>query len=193
DLECRLKAGEPARVEDYWQRYPELADDCVGAAKLIAAEYDLRRRREPDLTWAEYVMRFPQYVPALFAARDTPRSGARGAVGEDGSRTPPGVSPPGREDGPLGPPPAGARLGKYELLEMVGSGSFGVVYRARDTELQRTVAVKVPRPGCLAGREEADRFLREARSAAQLMHPHIVALHEAHQGDGACYLVYEFV
>src|SRR5262249_14414346 len=60
DLECRLKAGEPARVEDYWQRYPELADDCVGAAKLIAAEYDLRRRREPDLTWAEYVMRFPQ-------------------------------------------------------------------------------------------------------------------------------------
>src|SRR5262249_5731896 len=115
------------------------------------------------------------------------------AAGEEGARTPPAVSPPGREGAAIGAALAGARLGKYELLGVVGTGSFGVVYRARDTELRRTVAVKVPRPGSLAGREEADRFLREARSAAQLKHPHIVALHEAHHGDGTCYLVYEFV
>jgi serine/threonine protein kinase len=92
--------------------------------------------------------------------------------------------------------PAGGvpRLGKFELLEELGAGSFGHVFRARDTELDRTVAIKVLRAGRLAGREEVDRFLREARSAAQLEHPGIVALYDAGQtDDGTCYLVEEFV
>jgi len=86
------------------------------------------------------------------------------------------------------------RLGKFELLERLGAGSFGYVYRARDTELGRVVAIKIPRAGSLASTEDAERFLREARSAAQLQHPGIVSLHETGQtDDGAVFLVEEFV
>jgi serine/threonine protein kinase len=86
------------------------------------------------------------------------------------------------------------RLGKFELVERLGAGSYGFVFRARDLELGRMVAIKIPRAGSLASKEDAARFLREARSAAQLKHPGIVSLHETGQtGDGTIYLVEEFV
>src|SRR5581483_3017083 len=86
------------------------------------------------------------------------------------------------------------RIGKFELLEELGLGSFGHVFRARDTELGRTVAVKLLRAGRLAGREEVDRFIREARSAAQLQHPGLVSVYETGQtDDGVFYLVEEFI
>jgi WD40 repeat protein/tRNA A-37 threonylcarbamoyl transferase component Bud32 len=85
------------------------------------------------------------------------------------------------------------RLGRFELLSAVGSGSFGTVYKARDCELDRTVAVKVPRTGKLAAPADLDRFLREARSVAQLRHPAIVPVHEVGQQDGLPYLVCDFI
>ncbi len=86
------------------------------------------------------------------------------------------------------------RLGKFELLEELGIGSFGCVLRARDTELDRAVAIKVLRAGQLASRDDIDRFLREARSAAQLKHPGIVSLYDTGQTeDGTFYLVEEFI
>ena len=86
------------------------------------------------------------------------------------------------------------RLGKFELIEELGSGSFGRVFRARDTELEREVAIKVLLAGKLAGAEDVDRFLREARSAAQLKHPGVVSLYEAGRTEeGICYLVEELV
>jgi serine/threonine protein kinase len=86
------------------------------------------------------------------------------------------------------------RLGKFELLEELGLGSFGHVFRARDTELDRTVAIKILRAGRLASQEDVDRFLREARSAAQLKHTGIVSLYDTGQtDDGTYYLVEEFV
>ena len=86
------------------------------------------------------------------------------------------------------------RLGKFELRSQLGVGSFGYVFSARDMELDRTVAIKIQRAGSLSGDAEVDRFLREARSAAQLKHPGIVSLFETgHTEDGVCYLVYEFV
>jgi WD40 repeat protein len=90
-------------------------------------------------------------------------------------------------------PPGNRRLGKFELLRAVGSGAFGTVYEARDTELDRTVAVKVPREGSLTGGDQLDRFLREARSVAQLRHPTIVTVHEVGRHDGVPYLVCDFV
>ncbi|HUY35258.1 MAG TPA: protein kinase [Pirellulales bacterium] len=91
--------------------------------------------------------------------------------------------------------PNGARrLGKFELLEELGMGSYGYVFRARDTELDRIVAIKILRAGRLAGRDDIERFLREARSAAQLKHPGVVSLYDSGQtDDGTCYLVEEFV
>jgi tRNA A-37 threonylcarbamoyl transferase component Bud32 len=90
-------------------------------------------------------------------------------------------------------PRDGQKLGKYELLVTVGQGAFGTVYKARDPELDRVVAVKVPRAGNLAGPEDLDRFLREARSVAQLRHPAIVPVHDVGQADGVPYLVSDFV
>ena len=85
------------------------------------------------------------------------------------------------------------RVGKFEFLEVLGVGAFGTVYKARDTQLDRLVAIKVPRAGNLASNDDIDRFLREARAAAQLKHPSIVAVHDAGQVDGSCYLVSELV
>ncbi len=85
------------------------------------------------------------------------------------------------------------RLGRFEILVPLGSGAFGTVYKARDPELDRTVALKVPRADRVGTGEHRDRFLREARSAAQLRHPAIVPVHEVGQIDGQPYLVSEFV
>jgi serine/threonine protein kinase len=85
------------------------------------------------------------------------------------------------------------RLERFHLLEVVGHGGFGTVYRARDPELERTVAIKVLRSGNLSTPQERDRFLREARSVAQLRHPAIVAIHEVGQHDGVPFLVSDFV
>jgi eukaryotic-like serine/threonine-protein kinase len=86
------------------------------------------------------------------------------------------------------------RLGRFDLLDELGAGSFGHVFRAVDAELGRTVAIKIPRAGILASQDDVERFLREARSAAQLTHPGIVTLHEVgNADDGTYYLVEEFV
>jgi WD40 repeat protein len=91
------------------------------------------------------------------------------------------------------PDEAPQRIGKFELLEQLGVGSFGIVYKARDTELDRLVALKVPRAGNIPAAEDMDRFLREARSAARLEHPGIVSLYDAGTIDGTCCLVSEFI
>jgi hypothetical protein len=85
------------------------------------------------------------------------------------------------------------KLGKFELLDQVGFGAFGTVFKAHDPELDRIVAIKVPRSGNLATSEDLHRFLREARSVARLRHPSIVPVYEVGQADSLPYLVSEFV
>jgi hypothetical protein len=87
----------------------------------------------------------------------------------------------------------GRTLGRFELLSAVGAGAFGTVYKAHDPRLDRTVAVKVPRAGNLPDGQELDRFLREARSAAQLRHSAIVPVYEVGHEDGVPYLVSDFI
>ncbi|NQT15483.1 MAG: protein kinase, partial [Planctomycetes bacterium] len=83
-------------------------------------------------------------------------------------------------------------VGRFELIERVGAGSFGTVWKARDPELDRTVAVKIPRKEQLAP-EEAEQFLREARAAAQLRHARIVSVHEVGRDGETIYIVSDFV
>lgn len=80
---------------------------------------------------------------------------------------------------------------KFELIQIVGTGAFGSVYKARDSSLDRIVALKIPRSGNLPDRQGLERFLREARSAAQLCHPSIVPVHEVGEFEGVAYLVSE--
>src|SRR3954468_11869544 len=77
DLEDRLKDGQPARVEEYLIRFPELKSDPAAELELIIAERELRRRREPGLAIEEFLARFPQYALELrFARREMPHSNA---------------------------------------------------------------------------------------------------------------------
>jgi WD40 repeat protein/tRNA A-37 threonylcarbamoyl transferase component Bud32 len=79
------------------------------------------------------------------------------------------------------------------LTGVAGRGAFGTVYKAWDPEMNRAVALKVPRRGALATAEEADRFLREARFAVQLHHANIVRVYEVGTDEGVPYLVSEFI
>ena len=86
------------------------------------------------------------------------------------------------------------RLGRFELISELGVGTFGYVFKARDTELDRLVALKVQRAGTFATDEDVSRFLREAQSIAQLNHPGIVSVFDTVQSEeDICYLVSEYV
>jgi hypothetical protein len=111
DLEYRLKDGEPARVEDYLNRFPELKSDPEAELELITAELRLRRRREPGLALDEFLACFPRYeaeLPSTQKGMQQPTatlplrlSGAQGPAG----------GPPGIAVGSGSIPPRGAQRG----------------------------------------------------------------------------------
>jgi hypothetical protein len=177
ELEFRLRAGEPARVEEYLDRIPELKDDAAVVWGLVRSELELRRSRGPGSSLDEFLARFPQCAePLRHLWEDLARDGPGGAS--------------------LGFPLDGegrSRIGKFELKEIVGRGAFGVVYHARDTETGRDVALKVLRPEHSARREVVDRLLREARSTSRLDHPNIVRVHEAGWSGSTCFLTSELI
>jgi len=87
----------------------------------------------------------------------------------------------------------GAKLGPYEILSPLGAGGMGEVYRARDTRLDRTVAIKVLNSQLVANAELRARFEREARIISQLQHPHICVLHDVGSHGATEFLVMEFL
>ncbi len=88
---------------------------------------------------------------------------------------------------------SGTRLGPYEIVAPIGAGGMGEVYRARDTRLERTVAVKVLPPHLSASPESRQRFEREARTISQLSHPHICALYDVGREGDTEFLVMEYL
>ncbi|NOY86920.1 MAG: protein kinase [Deltaproteobacteria bacterium] len=116
-----------------------------------------------------------------------------------------GASSPGqgRLIGDQSPPPdatmvaggsgTSAKDGRYEIVEEVGRGGMGVVYKARDTLLDRIVAYKILPPQAQRNQRVLEMFLREAKSAARLSHPNIVVIYDADQKRGEYYIVMEFV
>jgi len=88
----------------------------------------------------------------------------------------------------------GAQLGPYKIDALLGAGGMGRVFRATDTRLHRTVAIKVLAHDKVADPERKHRFLQEARAASALNHPNIVTLHDiSNDGRGMDYLVMEYV
>src|SRR4029453_13617596 len=88
---------------------------------------------------------------------------------------------------------AGHRFGPYEILAPIGAGGMGEVYRARDTRLDRTVAIKVLPAPLAADTEFRQRFEREARAVSSLNHPHICTLFDIGSQDGIDFLVMEYL
>src|SRR5512145_1679807 len=86
---------------------------------------------------------------------------------------------------------AGSRLGPYEILAPLGAGGMGEVYRARDTRLERTVAIKVLLPEVSGDPHRRGRLEREARTLATLSHPHVCTLLDVGPHDGSLFLVME--
>ena len=88
---------------------------------------------------------------------------------------------------------SGQKLGPYEIVGPLGAGGMGEVYRARDTRLDRTVAVKILPSHLSSDPEFKQRFEREARTVSSLNHPHICQLYDVGSHDGADFLVMEFL
>jgi eukaryotic-like serine/threonine-protein kinase len=88
---------------------------------------------------------------------------------------------------------AGTRLGPYEVLGLIGAGGMGVVYRAHDERLQRSVAIKVVGSGADASSEDRARLLVEARAASALNHPHICTVYEVGEFEGRTFIVMEYL
>ncbi|MHC1765345.1 MAG: serine/threonine-protein kinase [Verrucomicrobiia bacterium] len=118
---------------------------------------------------------------------------AKAATGEDnaGSEATVGDERPPRGD--IADEALPRTLGNYQLLERIGEGGMGVVYRARQLPLDRIVAVKVLPFGQLANKEFVHRFRTEAVAAGSLQHPNIVGIHEVGLDEGQHYLVMEYV
>jgi len=85
------------------------------------------------------------------------------------------------------------KIGRFEILALLGQGGCGKVFKARDPDLDRLVAIKVPLQGVLEKEEDIQRFLREARAAATLHHPNVCPVHEVGQDQGAYYIVMAYV
>ena len=87
----------------------------------------------------------------------------------------------------------GQTFGGYHIIELVGSGGMGLVYRAEQRILGRTVALKVIRPEIAESGDYRSRFLREARFAASVDHPHVVSVYDAGEQDGRLYLSMQWI
>jgi tRNA A-37 threonylcarbamoyl transferase component Bud32 len=167
DLECRLRAGQSIRVEDYQARYPELVQQTA-LCELIAVEYELRRQRT-SVSLADYLHRFPQLemeLRALFGSPEETDDQTTGAL-------PATPSPSGA------PGTAGCRLPplRYKPGPLHDKGNLGEVLRAQDEELHREVALKRIQARHADNPDSRRRFLREAEVTGRLEHPGVVPVY----------------
>ena len=186
-FESAAQAGKWPRIEDLVAEFPAPGRTNL-LVELVAIEIDLRRRRGEAVDVSEYRRRFPEAATILHELAAEAQRGASEQRHRD-----PFTGPVDAYAETITLPGAPRRRIKhFELLSIVGEGGFGTVWRAKDTILQRDVAVKLPRKDRLQWTNLA-LFLREARAAATLRHPNIVAIHEVGEDDSSAFIVSDYV
>jgi hypothetical protein len=183
ELELRLRAEEPASAAEYLATYPALAGRPAVAEELRRAEADLKRAKSNHGSIAAPGPTREPGRSTLFAGhRSTEidaRAGHNGAAREK-------VESFAEATATAAP----TRFGRFDLIERLGLGAFGTVWKARDRRLDRIVAVKILHPG-LPG--QTPSVLREAKAAARLRHPNVVAVHDVGVEGESAFVVYELV
>ena len=165
---------------------------------LLELDFDYRRRRQPGFSSEQYRHDFPEFsehVEAFVGSLD--RESEKTGEMQGGPAFEPktglgggsGTNPSPSRDSLLNR----KRLGEHVLLDRIGKGGMGVVYKGHHRKLQRTVAIKVIRSGEFATNEERRRFQTEAQTAAKLHHPNIVSVFEVGEDEGHNYFSMEFV
>lgn len=198
-FEMALRAGKGTRIEDVLHSSRGSGIRLL-FRELLAIEIEFKQSRGEVVQKHEYLHRFPEYpeiVDATFGVINEPFArqhgdpitcSACGTVylsGNDKSQCPRCEQLGDLEF-------TGRRLGRYELLARLGGGAYGIVWKAFDRRLERTVAVKIPRHFA-TGKRGHERLKREARAIAQLSHTNIVCLLDHCFTDEASYLVTEYV
>ncbi len=162
--------------------------------ELLAVELECRRSAGEAPRLPEYRGRFPgdaEIIEAAFARRDGPIPTP--ALHDD-----PTVTQVRRPLDSISTGPATGSdqvaIGRYTVMQRLGQGGFGLVYLARDAELDRLVAIKVPKPDRISRPKEVDAYLAEARILARLDHPHIVPVYDlGRTDDGLCFVVSKYI
>lgn len=180
--------GEPAEVEVYLAQQPALQGDPAAVLDLIYNEIVLREEAGELPQLDEYLRRFPKFAPELrlqFEVEEAMRLGRLDSTEDD-----PTLAVDSRANRPS---PARPDIPGYEVLEELGRGGMGVVYRARQLRLNRIVALKTILAGDHATPEAAVRFLAEAEAVARLQHPNIVQIFAFGEHEGRSYFEMEYV
>jgi predicted Ser/Thr protein kinase len=194
DLERRWQRGQRAGLEAYVKALPELAGPGGLPADLVLAEYEARQQCGAAADLAEFATRFPRQADELRRLVGQ----AAGAPGRAALDTiPPG--PHGTDASrPPSPSQAGSAprlewLGRYRIVRELGRGAMGTVYLAHDSQLDRSVALKIPHFSAADGPEVRQRFLREARAAATIEHPNVCPVYDVGEVGGTPYLTMAYL
>jgi serine/threonine protein kinase len=159
-------------IADRLQACPAISADPVKAAELIYGDFELRRDAGEAPDWDELLRQFPEYEVQLQHFREADEFVECAIAPSRLSVT---------------------QLGNYDLLEEVGRGGMGVVYRARECDLDRTVAIKRVRDGALADDDAIWRCLKEAKAVSRLNHPNIVQIYRVSDCGQEPFIALEFV
>jgi WD40 repeat protein len=199
-FEATWRTGRRPSIEDFLEHVSE-PSRTVLLRELIALDAAYRRLECESPSLSDYRTRFPDRESAWIAgAMDSAAqpvlgaevaSSTNSALNHGAEAVFPG-SDAGTNPGTL-PRSGPRRLGRFELIEQVGAGAFGSVWRARDLQLERVVAVKLPHAELVDSPKDLERIYREARTVAQLRHPGIVSVHEILVHNGLPILVSDFV